>query len=97
MSQINPEAILKLGLLARLGIDDELAAELAPQLKEILDYVAQLDSVDTTDTPTTNQVTGLSDIWRVDEVQPSLLTREQLLQNAPQTQDGYIKVKRVIQ
>ncbi len=96
MSKFSSQDVQRLGLLARTAISDDQAAELAPQLESILDYVAKLSSVDTTDTEITTQVTGLVDVWREDEVKSSKLSREELLQNAPSTQDGYIKVRRVL-
>lgn len=96
MSKISTEDIQKLGMLARVAISDTQAQTLAPQLEEILAYVAQLSSVNTTDTAITTQVSGLIDVWREDEVIPSSLSRDELLVNAPATQDGYIKVRRVM-
>lgn len=95
MSKISTEDIQKLGMLARVAISDAHAETLAPQLEEIITYVAKLSSVDTTDTPITTQVSGLIDVWREDEIKPSPLSRDELLVNAPATQDGYIKVRRV--
>lgn len=96
MSKINTAEVRHLGELARIGINSEQADELAPQLLEILDYVAKLQSVDTEDIATTAQVTGLTDVWREDEARPSPISREDLLVNTPQTKDGYIKVRRVL-
>lgn len=96
MSKITSKDIQRLGELARIGIGKKQADELAPQLLDILDYVAKLQSVDSKDTVMTAQVTGLQDVWREDEAKPSNLSREELLSNAPQTQDGYIKVRRVL-
>lgn len=96
MSKITSKDIQRLGELARIGIGKKQADELAPQLLDILDYVAKLQSVDTKDTVITAQVTGLQDVWREDEAMPPNLSREELLSNAPQTKDGYIKVRRVL-
>ncbi len=96
MTRISRDDITKLGRLARIGISDDVARTLAPQLDSILDYVARLQEVDTEHTETTNQVTGLRDVWREDAVVPSEYSREELLANAPATEDGYIKVRRVL-
>ncbi|PSO44133.1 Asp-tRNA(Asn)/Glu-tRNA(Gln) amidotransferase GatCAB subunit C [Candidatus Saccharibacteria bacterium SW_7_54_9] len=96
MTRISRDDITKLGHLARIGISEEVAGTLAPQLEGILDYVAQLQEVDTEATQTTNQVTGLGDVWREDEVIPSHYSRAALLSNASATQDGYIQVRRVL-
>lgn len=96
MAKITQKDTTKLGQLARIGISDSVAETLAPQLDRILDYVTQLQEVDTSQTDTTDQVTSLVDIWREDEVTDSGYSREELLRNAPMTQDGYIKVRRVL-
>jgi aspartyl-tRNA(Asn)/glutamyl-tRNA(Gln) amidotransferase subunit C len=96
MTRISRDDITKLGHLARIGISEEVAGTLAPQLDSILDYVARLQEVDTEAVETTNQVTGLGDVWREDEVIPSHHSRAALLANAPATQDGYIRVRRVL-
>lgn len=96
MNELTQADIAKLGELARIGVPAAIAETLAPQLGEILSYVAQLQNVDTGDTTTTSQVTGLTDVWREDEVRPCGIPPERLLQNAPEVQDGYIKVKRVL-
>jgi len=88
--------VVKLSQLARIAISDQVASQLAPQLGDILEYAAQLQSVDTTNTVATSQVTGLIDVWREDEIHPAGISREELLKNAPATQNGYIKVKRVL-
>lgn len=97
MPKINPDDIKRLGNLARIGIDDQLARELTPQLHEILDYVARLSAIDTTEVDITAQVTGLVDVWREDEVRATSIDRDALLANTPMVEDGYIKVKRVKQ
>ena len=96
MSKIDPAEVMRLAKLARIGITGAEAAALAGELDSIVGFVGQLSTVETTGTEPTSQVTGLSDVWRADEVKPSLLSREQLLANAPETQDGYIKVRRVL-
>ncbi|MEX0919947.1 MAG: Asp-tRNA(Asn)/Glu-tRNA(Gln) amidotransferase subunit GatC [Candidatus Saccharimonadales bacterium] len=96
MNKIKDSDIKHLGVLARIGIDEAIAKELAPQLMDILDYVSRLQSIDTSGVEITSQVTGLVGIWREDEVKPSLISREELLSNTPETEGGYIKVRKVL-
>ncbi len=96
MSAIDPAEVKRLASLARIGVSDEAAAALATELASIVGFVGQLGSVETTGVEPTSQVTGLVDVWRDDVARPSVLSREALLAGAPQTQDGYIKVKRVL-
>lgn len=95
MSKIGTKEVHRLAKLARIGVTEAEAEHLAAELEQIVGFVEQLQAVDITGTKPTDQVTGLVDVWREDEVRPSM-PREQLLQNAPAQKDGYIVVKRVL-
>ena len=78
--------------LARLGLrDDELEA-LASELSSILEYIDQLEQLDTSAIPPTAQVGELVDVMRDDEVGPSL-TVEDALRNAPARDGTYFLVR----
>jgi aspartyl-tRNA(Asn)/glutamyl-tRNA(Gln) amidotransferase subunit C len=78
--------------LARLGLrDDELAA-LASELSSILEYIDQLEQLDTAAIPPTAQVGELVDVMRDDEVGPSLDV-EEALRNAPARDGAYFVVR----
>lgn len=69
--------------LARLELNATQARRYQEQLSAILDYAAMLDELDLSDiAPTTHAVTQ-ANIWREDEVTPSLALAE-VLANAPQ-------------
>lgn len=96
MTKITVDHITTLANLARIGLESDEIAGLAIQITSILTFVEALDAVSTQHIIPTSQVTGLTDVWRDDVVIPCQLTREQLLQVAPDTVDGYVKVKRVL-
>lgn len=96
MSDLGLEKVKYLSNLARLGLSEDELSSFAPELRQIMEFVEQLKLASTDNVKPTNQVTGLSDVWREDEVKPSKLTREELLANAPDQQDGFIKVKRIL-
>jgi aspartyl-tRNA(Asn)/glutamyl-tRNA(Gln) amidotransferase subunit C len=95
MSKIGTTEVRRIAKLARIGLTDEEVAKMSVEIGNILEFVEQLQKVDVSNTPPTDQVTGLVDVWREDEVRPSL-SREELLANAPKQKDGYIVVKRVL-
>jgi aspartyl-tRNA(Asn)/glutamyl-tRNA(Gln) amidotransferase subunit C len=95
MSKIGVTEVERVAKLARIGLTAEEAAKLSVELGEIVGFVEQLQAVDVEGVAPTDQVTGLVDVWREDEVKPSM-PREQLLANAPAQKDGYIVVKRVL-
>ena len=65
-------------------------------LNDILGYVAELDALDMTDAQPMAHAVPLHNVFRKDEVRPSL-NHDAALQNAPEEEDGYFKVPRVIQ
>ncbi len=96
MTAISLEDVMKLASLSALHVSNEEAKKLQGELQNILKFVEQLDSVGTTGIEPTYQVTGLENVWRDDEIIDYGLSREDLLKNAPDSQDGQIKVKRVL-
>lgn len=96
MAALTPQDILKLARLARIQVTEEELQKYAQELTAILKYIEQLSKVDTGNLKPTYQVTGLTDVMRADEVHDYGVTAEELLKNAPATEDGHIKVKRMI-
>ena len=82
--------------LARLELTDDEIAEFSQELSAILQYVEQLQKVDVTGLKPTNQVTGLMNVMRADEVKDYGYAPAELLKNVPTMQDNQLKVKRMI-
>ncbi len=95
MSKITPDEVRRIAALANIGLEEAEIERMARELDQIVGFVEQLQGVDTDGVAPTDQVTGLVDVWREDEVR-SEYTREELLANAPDQQDGFFKVKRVL-
>jgi aspartyl-tRNA(Asn)/glutamyl-tRNA(Gln) amidotransferase subunit C len=96
MADLTRDDVLKLAHLARLQLTDEEVETLRKEISEVLGYVKQLDDVDITGLEPTSQVTGLKNVMRKDEVIDYGVAARDLLKLAPKTQDGHIKVKRMI-
>jgi len=87
--------VKRIGALARLDLDEAETAAMSDQLTRILDYVAQLEAVDTAGvTPTTHPV-ALGEAFREDVVRPSL-DPEAALANAPATDGASFIVPRIL-
>jgi aspartyl-tRNA(Asn)/glutamyl-tRNA(Gln) amidotransferase subunit C len=86
------EQVRHVAELARLGLTDDEMERLTGELSKILDYVDQLEQLDTSAVEPTAQVGGLVDIFRADEVEPSL-PLEAALANAPARDGGYFRVR----
>lgn len=96
MAKLKRDDILKLAQLARLDLTEEEVTEFTGELSEILQYVEQLQSVDVTGLAPTNQVTGLTNVTRQDEIVDYGYEPKELLKNVPLLQDDLIKVKRIL-
>lgn len=80
--------------LANLSLTSEEEEKYFVQLSETLDYVEQLNEIDTKNVEPTHSVTGLSNVMRSDETEPSL-TQDAALQNAKGKENGFFKVKAI--
>ncbi len=96
MAKLTREDVLKLARLARLELSDAEIEEFSQELSDILQYVEQLQKIDTGDLKPTNQVTGLTNVTRRDEVRDYGYDPADLLKNVPEVKDNQIKVKRML-
>lgn len=96
MSKLDSTEAARIAALARLGLRPEALDQTAHDLSSILDFVDQLQAVDTTGVEETSQVTGLVDVLRDDKVVASKVPPAELLKRAPASIDGHFMVKRVL-
>jgi aspartyl-tRNA(Asn)/glutamyl-tRNA(Gln) amidotransferase subunit C len=81
--------------LARLELTEAEIERLQSELSQILEYVDQLNELDTTQVLPTAHVVAREDVLREDVSRPSLPT-EEVLANAPQAEEGYFRVHAVL-
>jgi aspartyl-tRNA(Asn)/glutamyl-tRNA(Gln) amidotransferase subunit C len=96
MADLSRDDVLKLAQLARLELTDEEVTEFSQELSEILKYVEQLGTVDVKGLKPTQQVTGLTNVMRDDELKDYGYKPEDLLKNVPARVDNQIKAKRMV-
>lgn len=82
--------------LANLPISEKEEELYGPQLSKILEYIDQLNSVDTTGVEPTFNVSTISNIMRTDEVISSL-SHQEATANAKLSRDGYFITKGVFE
>lgn len=82
--------------LSRLSLSEEEKDKFSAQLDSILQYVGQLDEVDTKNVDITAQVSGLVDVWRDDKAQD--WDRGEVIKALQQgeLEGGQLKVRRVL-
>ena len=96
MSTITTNDVRHLAQLSNLQLSDDEITSLQTDLANILDYINQLNEIDTSGVEPTYQVTGLENVWRDDAVDASTVTREDLLALASDQADNSIKVPQVL-
>ena len=82
--------------LARLELTDDEKARLREQLGAILEHAAKVGEVAAEDVPPTAYAIPRSNVFRPDELVPSLPT-EEVLVNAPEAEADRFKVPRVVE
>ncbi len=90
------EEVLHVAKLARVGLTEEDVTRLQQQLSQILDHFGALSAIDTTDVPPTTHTLPLFSVMAADQPRPSL-TQEQVLANAPNAQEGHLRVRAVLE
>ncbi|WP_300269283.1 Asp-tRNA(Asn)/Glu-tRNA(Gln) amidotransferase subunit GatC [Microbacterium sp.] len=95
MSEITPELVRHLGVLARIQLNDDEVSKLTGQLDAIVDNIAKVSEVATADVVATSHPIALANVFRPDVVGETL-TREQVLQNAPDAVDGRFRVTAIL-
>jgi len=88
------EQVAHVARLARLNFTDEELDRFAHQLSDILAYADQVTALATEDVPPTAHAIPLSNVFRPDEVRPSL-PQDKALSTGPEVEDGRFKVPRI--
>lgn len=92
---IDREQVRKVALLARLELTPAEEEQFTTQLGSILDYFEQLSELDVTDVPPTARAIDVSNVTRLDELQP-YPARETILNSAPDQEGDFFKVPQIL-
>ena len=82
--------------LARLRLTPEEEKTYGAQLANILGYIEKLNQLDVSQIEPTAHAVPLVNVFRADEVRPSLPT-EEALRNAPATANGLFLVPKIVE
>lgn len=92
---IDEAQVRHIAKLARLDLSEEEVRLFAGQLGDIVEYVKQLESVDTEGVEPMAHARPVTDVFRAD-VPGSSFNPEQALANAPQREGNFFKVPAVL-
>jgi aspartyl-tRNA(Asn)/glutamyl-tRNA(Gln) amidotransferase subunit C len=94
--QIDEATVRHIARLARIKIGKKEAANLERELSAILDWVDQLGEVDTDNVAPLTRIGDMKLPWRADEVTAGGCP-EDILRDAPLTEDGFFVVPKVVE
>ena len=93
---VDRDEVLKISALAKLHLSEEEVSLYTDQMNDILEYMKQLDELDTEHVEPLSHVLDQINMTRPDEEKTSL-SRDEALQNAPETDGEYFIVPNVIE
>jgi aspartyl-tRNA(Asn)/glutamyl-tRNA(Gln) amidotransferase subunit C len=96
MSRISLEKVKHVAHLARLAITEEEAERMRKDLDEIITYAEQMNELDTDSIEPTSHVLNMKNVMREDIAQKGLPVKE-VVKNAPDAEDGYIRVPSILE
>jgi aspartyl-tRNA(Asn)/glutamyl-tRNA(Gln) amidotransferase subunit C len=94
--KIDQETLQKIAHLARLNFDSQAAEKMSADLSQVLNWVEQLQEVDTEGVAPLTNMSAEVNAFRKDIVGEQL-TQEQALKNAPQQENGFFSVPKVME
>jgi aspartyl-tRNA(Asn)/glutamyl-tRNA(Gln) amidotransferase subunit C len=95
--KLTRDAVKHVAKLANLPLTPQEEEKYSKQLSRILDYIDQLNSVDTSDVEPTFNVSGRSNVMSEDKLGDCTISQGDALSNTPKKQDGFFVTKGVFQ
>ncbi len=97
-AELTREEVLRLAELANLKLNEQELEKLKKQLSETLDYIDNLNSIDTSKISPTDNVTGLNDVFFEDgEENKRGLSAQEALKNTKRKKDNYFEVNKILE
>ena len=95
MTKITKDEVKKVANLARLELNENEINSHAQQLEKILEYIKQLEKIDTKDVSCTTRAIEVLNVFRKDE-NKNYDCKEELLELSPSRENDYFKVPKII-
>ena len=95
MKRISSDEVKKVAQLARLELNDSEINQHAEQLEKILEYIKQLEKINTEDVPCTTRAIEVVNVLRKDEKR-NYENSEEILDLAPSRENKFFKVPKII-
>ena len=95
MNKISKDEVTKVAHLARLELNESEINNHAEQLEKILEYIEELEKIDTENVPCTTRAIEVFNVLRRDEKKIYGST-EKLLELGPSREDKFFKVPKIM-
>ncbi len=95
MARITRADVEHVAALARLALTDDEVEALTRELGVVLEHADELAALDLGDVPPTAHPLPLVNVFRDDAARPTL-DRDEVLAQAPDTEDGRFRVPRIL-
>lgn len=94
--QITPDLIKYLESLGRLTLTEEEEKKVGKELQDILTYIDMLNELDTDGVEAMSHAFPITNVLRKDDVKDSM-TPDEIVANAPESQDGMFVVPKTVE
>ena len=95
MKRISSDEVKKVAQLARLELNENEIHQHAEQLEKILEYIKQLEKINTENVPCTTRAIEVVNVLRKDE-KKNYENSEEILDLAPSRENKFFKVPKII-
>ena len=95
MKKISSDEVKKVAKLARLELNEREIKQHAVQLEKILEYINQLEKINTDNIPCTTRAIEVINVFRKDE-KKDYENSDELLDLAPSRENNFFKVPKII-
>jgi aspartyl-tRNA(Asn)/glutamyl-tRNA(Gln) amidotransferase subunit C len=93
--KITDEQVEHIASLAKIELTKEEKKQFTKQLNEILDFFKKIDMINTEDVPPTYRVIDATNVFREDEVKPSMPIKK-VFMNTTKKEKSYFKAPRIL-
>lgn len=90
---MNIKDVENLAMLARIDLSDDEKKEILKDMEGILSYVKSVQKVELGDIKAEHEP---HNVWREDKVESREFSKELIVGQFPESQDGFLKVKKIL-
>lgn len=96
MAFMKPEDVKKLADLSRIELLEQDLQKMPGEIDSVLDYIKKISEVAATSVESIIESSGTRNVTRKDEFDNGFSDTKSLVDSAPNFQDGYLKVKKIL-